>query len=410
MKFTVTRNALAGALNRVKCVIYPKCSIPMFHHLVFTFADDKLMTVHASDGEQWISESVPVTFESEQPARSFSVWYYSFIKAIRSLDEQTLTFNVGEMQMSITHNCGSFRLSLENTAEEFLAFPKPCPDADAADGFRMEYEAPVLTSVFTRCSYAMADDELRPVMSGAYMNLTKDFSDYVSSDGHRLVRVRKQPIATNGSGDCCLVVPAKTVRTLLRILPSTGDVTFEYQEKLEKEKEDLRRGGTHTVVERKAAVRITIDDTITFLFYPIDGKYPRYWSVIPENHNYDMLINRRKLIKSIDRLSIFANDSSEMLTLNISEGNLRITSDDKDFGMDGEEDLPCEYSGVGGKQAQPLRIGMKASSLSATLKHLSSEQVEFQFTDSTRAAIIQPKPQPDTEEVTMLLMPMLVND
>jgi len=404
MKFTVTRNVLLAALNRSKCIIYPKGANNVFKTIVFSFPsfpeeeelneEIKSVTIHTSDGQQWYTETIPVTLESKsEPVRRFSVWYHDFIRVIRSLDEQPLLFHVGEMQMSVTHDCGSFRLPLENSAEEFIAYPKPSPDADAADGFSMKYESPVLRSIFTKCSYAMADDELRPVLNGIYMNLTKDYSDYVSSDGHKLVRVRKGSIETNGTGDCCLIIPARTVRTLLRILPATGDVLFEYQEKTEK----------------KAAVRITIDDTIMFSFYPTDGKYPRYWTVIPDTCNYEMVINRRKLIKSIDRLSIFAYSSSEMLKLFVKEDVLNITCSDKDLEADGEETLSCNYRGV---RMMPLalRIGMKASSLSATLKHLPSEKVVFKFIDSSSAVLILPQPQPDVEEVTMLLMPIIKND
>lgn len=421
MKFTVTRNVLLAALNRAKCIIYPKGANNVFKTIVFSFPsfpeeeeqeEIKSVTIHTSDGQQWYSETIPVTLESKsEPVRNFSVWYHDFIRAIRSLDEQPLLFHVGEMQMSVTHDCGSFRLPLENSAEEFVAIPKPSPDADAADGFSMEYESPVLRSIFTKCSYAMAYDELRPALNGIYMNLTKDYSDYVSSDGHKLVRVRKGAIETNGTGDCCLIIPARTVRTLLRILPTTGDVLFEYQEKTEKKVTKTSgsevRSWTETV--RKAAVRITIDDTITFSFYSVDGKYPKYWTVISDTCNYEMVINRRKLIKSIDRLSIFADSSSEMLRLFVKEDVLNMTCSDKDLEADGEETLSCDYRGVR-MMPTAFRIGMKASSLSATLKHLSSEEVVLKFIDSSQAVLILPQPQPDVEEVTMLLMPMMIND
>ena len=57
-----------------------------------------------------------------------------------------------------------------------------------------------------------------------------------------------------------------------------------------------------------------------------------------------------------------------------------------------------------------LRIGMKAVNVSQTLKVLSTEKVTFLFLDQSRAVLIQPQPQPDNEEITMLLMPMLCND
>ena len=109
---------------------------------------------------------------------------------LKSIDEQPLHFEVLEYQVIVHHAIGSFRLPLYQNVSEFFDFKAPTPYVEADDGYQLEYEAPCLKSILGRCNFAMAQDELRPVLNGVYFNLTDKFCDYVSSDGHKLVRVR----------------------------------------------------------------------------------------------------------------------------------------------------------------------------------------------------------------------------
>lgn len=425
MEFTVSRNTLLRALQHTRSIIV-KGEYNVFKNFVITFPDnpdENTMTVHTSNGSIWLSETVlldkPVTatggFAAGEKPHPISVWYSDFIRSIKSLDEQPLRFTIGELQMTVNHSCGSFRLPLSNQADEFLQIRRPSPDAEAPDGYRFEYEAPVLSSILNRCNFAMAKDELRPAMNGVYMNLTEEYSDYVSSDGHKLVRVRKAPVKC---GDkiipLSLILPSPVVKSLLRILPPTGDVVFEYQKELVKEKTRTDIHGhreKYSEQVRPPMVRIVIDDTITMSFCPIDGKYPAYWSVIPNYSRFQTTVERKKLIKSLDRLVLF-QPTSGLVEMNVSDNTLRLNSTDSDFEMSGEEILPCTNANttelINGIPF--LRIGMKGVSLSQPLKALSSENVVFKFIDSSRAIIVQPVPQPDVEDITILLMPMLCND
>ena len=78
--------------------------------------------------------------------------------------------------------------------------------------------------------------------------------------------------------------------------------------------------------------------------------------------------------------------------------------EDKDFETKANENIPCEYIG------DKFRIGFKIPSLLSILKNLTAPDVTFSIVDASRAIIIAPKPQPDSEEITMLLMPMILND
>lgn len=402
MEFIVTRNRLLTALKHTRRVIMPNNDIKALRCFVFTF-DGDTMTVQAANAEEFMQERILLEKAAVEP-RPIAIWYDEIIRPVSSLDDQPLQFTIGESQLTVRHSVGTFRIPLADYAQEFLEFTHSLPELEADDSLVLEYEAPSLRSVLKRCKFAMAKDELRPSMNGVYMNLTPDYADYVSSDGHKLVRVRKSAVLVGGvSITASLIFPSRVVNTMLAVLPRTGDVEFSYlppiyEETAKKEK----------VCKRRAAASFTIDDSLTLVFRPVDGRYPAYWSVIPDYHHFEMSVDRLQLIKSVDRLSLFTGPSGlERFSLN-TDNTVRIDSEDADCEYAAEESLPCEVKRVDGKAyAGGLSFGLKDVSLSETLKVLSSEKVVFSIISSSTAIIIQPATQPDTEELTMLLMPML---
>lgn len=399
MEFIVSRNSLLRALQHVRCAI-TKQEIQVFKNFVFSF-ESEMMTVHASNGQLWMKETI-VLDKITCERRPIAIYYDDLLKPIKALDEQPLRFEVYEYQVIVHHSIGSFRLPLYGNASEFFDFKAPTPDVEADDGWQLEYEAPCLKSILGRCNFAMAQDELRPVMNGVYFNLTDKFCDYVSSDGHKLVRVRKYRSADSRFvvNNLSFIIPYNVVKALLKVMPSTGDATVQYQKELTK------KGKT----ERKPQCRIIIDDNLTLSFNTVEGKYPQYWTVIPDSHAFAMTVDRKALVKSVDRLSLFAGEN-RLLNMNIGETHLILGTKDCDMEVAGDETLPCECSAASGTPADiKLHIGMSLNFLSQTLKALSTEKVTFLFLDNSHPVIIHPKPQPDNEEITMLLMPMLCND
>lgn len=405
-EFTVSRNSLLQALQHTRQAINRKNALPMLDNFVLTFSNTSqlIMTVHASNGEVWMTEDV-VLDGTKGDMRPICVYHHYLLSAIKALDEQPLRFDVGEMQMTVLHKIGTFRLPLANCADEFLSLKAPNPDIEAKDCHSISYEAPALASILNRCSYAMAQDELRPVMNGVYFNLTEKYSDCVASDGHVLVRVRKEPMKYLVFGDkiavTSFIMPIRIAQILQRVLPKTGDVDIDYQEE---KKETVKVGVEKT---RKAQCLITIDNNMTIAFTPTDGRYPDYCSVIPEHNQYEILIDRRELTKSLDRLVLFANDSNKLVRMTISSDRLRLNASDNDFELEGTELLPCESNL---DEPVTMKIGMKATTLSKTLKTMSTQKVAIHIQDSSRAVIINPQPQPDNEELTYLIMPMLCCD
>lgn len=416
-EFTVSRNSLLQALQHTRQAINRKNALPVLDNFVLTFSNtiQLTMTVNASNGEVWMTEDV-VLDGTKGDMRPICVYHHYLLSAIKALDEQPLRFDVGEMQMTVYHKIGTFRLPLANCADEFLTLNAPNPDVEAKDCHSISYEAPALASILNRCSYAMAQDELRPVLNGVYFNLTEKYSDCTASDGYILVRVRKKPMKYHLFVDkiavTSFIMPKRIAQILQRVLPKTGDVDIDYQEELkvieERKQHSMEQEITkYTVVKRKAQCLITIDNNMTIAFTPTDGLYPNYCSVIPEHNQYEMLIDRRELTKSLDRLLLFANESNKLVRMTISSDSLRLNASDNDLELEGTELLPCESNL---DEPVTMKIGMKATTLSKTLKTMSTQKVAIHIQDSSRAVIINPQPQPDNEELTYLIMPMLCCD
>lgn len=411
MEFTVSRNRLLQALQHTRCLIR-KESKGAYGCFVFTFPDamdDGIMTVHAADGKAWLSEKVLLDEPPTSDVRPFAVWHSELLPVVKSLDEQQLHFTVGDYQLTVKHSCGTFRLPLMLMAGAFLG-GQYTPDVEADDCHSFGCEAPGLRSVLSHCAFAMAHDNLRPAMSGVFVNLSDTYADYVASDGYRMVRVRKHPVCTHGTDvplSTSFIIPDLVVRTLLKVLPPTGDVTVDYQTMLTRDKTETINGRkvTRTETIRPAVACITIDDTVTLSFCTVDSRYPNYLSVIPDGSTLTMTVDRKLLLRSVLRLTNFQGDRGyTMMTFGADKLSLISTNCEKeDYELAAEETLPCCYNGC--TETFPT-AGVDIFSLASILKALAAEKVVFLFTDGRSVIRISPLSQPDTEEITMILSPM----
>ena len=136
----------------------------------------------------------------------------------------------------------------------------------------------------------------------------------------------------------------------------------------------------------------------------IEGRYPNYNSVIPQDNPNQLTIDRLVLIGVLKRVLPFASDSSQQIRLHIEMGKVVISSEDVDFYTSAQEEIVCDYNG------NIMDIGFKGTSLMEILSHLDCEEVVLKLADPSRPCLILPAEQPENEDILMLIMPMLLND
>jgi len=375
MRFTVSSSALSSKLNMLAKVIGSKNSLPILDCFLFQVANGE-MSITASDSDNVIKSTLALTDHDGEG--EFCVPNRVILDALKELPEQPLHFDVdtaGEaVAIKIVYQNGLYNFTGQSAEE----YPRTQSMNDACTTVSLPTE--MLINNISRSLFATANDELRPVMNGIYFDLTADALAIVASDGHKLVRSKNFTIKSESPS--AFNLPKKPASLLKNILSKDGDdaiIKFD---------------------DRSAEILFT-DGVMRCRL--IDGRYPNYNSVIPNNPN-EVTVDRRGLQSALRRVLPFASESSQLIRFHIESGRFEVSSEDIDFSTSAKEQLSCEYNG------SPISIGFKGSSLMEILSNLTSDNIIIQLADPSRAGIIVPAEQPENEDILMLIMPMLLND
>lgn len=375
MRFTVSSSALSSKLNMLAKVIGSKNSLPILDCFLFQVANGE-MSITASDSDNVIKSTLALTDHDGEG--EFCVPNRVILDALKELPEQPLHFDVdaaGEaVAIKIVYQNGLYNFTGQSAEE----YPRTQSMNDACTTVSLPTE--MLINNISRSLFATANDELRPVMNGIYFDLTADALAIVASDGHKLVRSKNFTIKSESPS--AFNLPKKPASLLKNILSKDGDdaiIKFD---------------------DRSAEIQFT-DGVMRCRL--IDGRYPNYNSVIPNNPNV-VTVDRRGLQSALRRVLPFASESSQLIRFHIESGRFEVSSEDIDFSTSAKEQLSCEYNG------SPISIGFKGSSLMEILNNLTSDNIIIQLADPSRAGIIVPAEQPENEDILMLIMPMLLND
>ena len=374
MRFTVSSTALSAKLVALSKVINSKNALPILGDFVFDVSGQTL-NLTASDSENTMQTTVALA-ESDSDGR-FAIGNHDLLEAVKGISEQPITFDVDQQTniAKINYQNGLFSLPIENADE----FPVTQSVGDSASSIVISNQ--MLSENINRSIFATAQDELRPVMNGIYFDLTPDCLAVVASDGHKLVRNKIFTIKSDQPAS--FILPKKPASLLKNLLGKDGgDVIIRFD-------------------DRNAEINYG-DGIIQCRL--IEGRYPIYNSVIPQNNPNELRADRNGLLAALRRVQPFANDSSNLIRFHVEGSTLQLDAEDYDFSKTATERMTCDYNG------QPMSIGFKGSSFIEVLSNFDCPEVIILLADPSRAGLVLPSEQPENQDVLMLMMPMLIND
>lgn len=374
MKFVISSTALFSHLQAISRVINSKNTLPILDCFLFDL-NDGVLSFTASDNETTMGTSLEVN-ESDGNCR-FAINAKTILDALKEIPEQPLTFafNPDTLEILVQYMNGRYSVVAQN-ADEY-----PIPVTLGSNSVHVEIEAGTLLNGINRALFATADDELRPVMNGIYFDITTDDLTMVASDGHKLVRNKN--FATKGNEKAAFILPKKPATLLKTLLgKEQGCVNIDFDD----------RNATFTMPNYYMVCRL------------IEGRYPNYNSVIPQNNPHKVTIDRAILQSALKRVSVFSSQASSLVKLRLQENQLVLSGQDIDFSTSAEESINCNYNG------SPMSIGFKATFLIDILNNLTGQDVVIELADPSRAGVLVPAEQGENEDLLMLLMPMMLND
>ncbi len=371
MKFIVNSSYLLKQLSYINGVITTNPVVPILENFLFEI-DKNHLTVTASDLQT--SMITEITVESKEKG-NIAVPARILLDTLKNLPDQPVTFSIDESTYSIelSSDNGRYKLSGENATD----FPKV---PSVSNDFSASISSEVLARAISNTIFSTSNDELRPAMTGVYVNLGEKNTTFVSTDGHRLVRYRRTDVKSD-SGHT-IIIPRKALNLLKSTLPSENtDVTIDFN--------------TSNAFFKFGTIRM--------ICRLIDERFPDYENVIPSSSTIKMTISRGDFLSSLKRISIYANKTTHQVRLKITGSELQVSAEDLDFSNEANERLSCEHEG------EDIEIGFNARFMIEMLSNLDTDQIKLNMSAPNKAGVILPVEKDKNEDILMLVMPVMLN-
>jgi DNA polymerase-3 subunit beta len=375
MKFVVSSTELLGHLQAISRVISSKNTLPILDNFLFNLGGNDL-EITASDLESTLITRIKL--ENTQGDGMIALPARILLDTLKEFSSQPLTFdiNMDTLAVVISSENGKFNVVGQNGID----FPA-LPAIKKEKQFSFTINADVMLAGINRTLFATADDELRPVMGGIFIEAATDKITFVASDAHKLVRYQRTD--AHADDNASFILPKKPASLLKNILPrEEGPFTVEFDDK----------NAFFNLNDYKVVCRL------------VEGNYPNYNSVIPKNNPRKITIDRVEFYNTLKRVSVFSNQASNLVKLQLKGNQVNVSAQDIDFSISAYERIKCQYDG------EEIEIGFKSVFLLEILANISSQDVMIELADPTRAGLFLPADtENEAEDLLMLLMPMMIN-
>ncbi len=377
MKFIASSSELLVYLQSLSKIVPTRSIVPIVENFLFEINEEGLK-VTSTDLETTMIAHIELS--NVEGIGKFAIESKRLLDILKEFSQQPLTFEIDEesFEVTIKTETGKYTIPAFSAIDEF---PEPAeiePDTASSVVIAPDVLLKGLNSTF----FAISEDDLRPVMTGIFFELKNDYTTFVASDSHKLVRYRRSDVKSDN--EASFIIPKKPADIVRNILPKVDeDVIVEFDEK-------------------NARFKMT---GFTVICRLIEGNFPDYEAIMPMNNDKKFEIDRVSLLNTVRRVSLFSNEASKLVKFSLRTNEVDISAQDIDFSISAYEQLPCLY------ENEEMNIGFKSTFLLDILQNIKEKDVTFTMTDSKRAVLVFPTLKEDeNEDVLMLVMPILVDE
>lgn len=324
MKFETGRNELLSALQAVIGVVERRQTMPVLSNFLIEATKEGLI-ITGTDLELELVTRAAV--KSATPGK-ITVPARKLFDICRGLPEGAQITMDGNAER-VTLRSGKSRFSLAGMkADEFPAMGAPA----ASRSIKLPRNE--LRKLMERTQFAMAQQDVRYYLNGMLLHISAKRIRAVATDGHRLA-LSELALETKLKDDAQVIVPRKAVLELLRLLDNSTEPL------------ELRIGEGQIQVEL---------DTIRLTSKLIDGRFPDYERVIPEDGDRQMQAPRERVRQALSRTAILSNEKFRGVRLHLSDNKLKLSTHNPEH-EEAEEEVDVTYTGA------PLEIGFNVNYL-----------------------------------------------
>ena len=372
MKVTVERAQLLKSLGHVHRVVERRNTIPILGN-VLVRAENAKLSLKATDLDLEVTETLPAETAT---AGSTTVPAHMFYDIVRKLpDGSQIVLEADGDRAVLAIRAGRSRFTLQTLPENDF------PDLAAGDmSHSFSLAAKDVKRLIDRTQFAISTEETRYYLNGIYLHAagTPKAATLrgVATDGHRLAQLDLvQPKGAEGMPG--VIVPRKTVGEVQRLIEDTeAEMTIELSQ---------------------AKIRFTIGNVV-LTSKLIDGTFPDYGRVIPQNNDKELVVDKKDFENAVDRVSTISSERGRAVKLSLSAGKLVLSVTNPDSGSATEE-LEVEYA------SDALDIGFNSRYLLDIAAQIEGDVATLRLADPGSPTLVQDR---DDKSALYVLMPMRV--
>ena len=362
MIFTCKKQLILEGISIVQKAITGKSTVPILEGIYINAT---------SEGLTLIGSDMDVSIETKVDADvleigSIVIDAKIFGEIIRKLPNSTIKIETIENQL-IKITCEKSVFDVVNmNSNEFPALPNINED------LKISVNQNILKNMIKGTSFAIAQDETRPILQGILFEVKNKNLNLVALDGYRLA-VRSEFLDSDINIE--VVIPGKTLNEVSKIL------------------EDVDNMVEITFTNNHILFNLEKTKIISRL---LEGKYINYNSLLPQEHKLLVTVNRQELQNSIERASLMAKDgNTNLIKLEIQQDNLVITSNSQLGKV--REDISMKLQG------DQIQIAFNSRYLLDVLKNMEEDEVVLKMTSGVSPCVIEEQ---NNENAKYLVLPV----
>ncbi|MDP2137892.1 MAG: DNA polymerase III subunit beta [Candidatus Didemnitutus sp.] len=359
MKFKINRDHFSNGLAQVLNVVGSKAAMPILSNVLIEADKD-----HISLSTTNLDLGIRCKIKAEiKEGGSVTLPVKRLATIVRELPNVDVTVDASAAHQVKIASGGSHFKIMGLGADEFPKLP------DTGDDKTFSLEQGELAGMLGNVAYAQSTDETRYILNGVYFNFKDGKLALVATDGRRLAIVSKD-MEVPASNTGAIILPAKTVAELLRLLGKGDKLTVSFNE----------RRAAFQIDTNKDSSGLT--DAIYLFSKVVEGNYPNYQQVIPKETHQRIKLERELFLQCVHRAALVTSEKSNSVKIKLSSNLLEITASSPDFG-ESHESMAIAYSGP------DLQVAFNPQFVMDPLRALTKDEVFFELKDEVSPGVFK---------------------
>ncbi len=372
MKFTIKKELLLEALNKVSKAISTKNLIPVLAGIKFELKKKKLVLT-ASDNDITIQTSIESTKEEDftiYNEGSIIIQGKYILDIVRKLPDKFINIEVVD-ELKILIYTENSEFNLNGIAES--EYPNIGLEESKK---KVDIKAGVFKNIVNQTAFASSNEESKPILTGINFNITGDILECNSTDSYRLARkVIKLDQVSEDSYN--IVIPSRNIIEFSKILNDDDEIIELH------------------IFNNKILFKV---NNLKFESRLINGTYPNTANLMPDDSFLIVNTNLNAFYDVIDRVSILTSDKEKnIVTLETKGDTLILKSSSAEIGRVEEKML------INKNNNEDIKISFSAKYMMEALKSFSTESVDIHFVGEIKPILIKSK---EDESLTQLVLPI----